>query len=147
MTSGTFLSRQDLLIRIHHTDGHFSVRPDIGDAKPQRARGAALAAAQARFAQSNAADRDSHVLHDLVLGVTARRRHRLGMSFDDRSTCDQHGSFGRAPCLELEQALSSALELLDRSRGFTELGSRSRLLGHPYDGQTSRLVPALRPAP
>jgi hypothetical protein len=89
-----------------------------------------LTATQARLAQSDAGACDGDVLDDFVFAVTARARHRLGVSFHDGRADDGQRPFRRAPQLELEQALTSLLKLALRAFGFTSLASWSRFLGH-----------------
>jgi hypothetical protein len=89
-----------------------------------------LTATQARLSQSDARACDGDVLDDFVFTLTARARHRFGVSFDDGGADDRQRPFCRATQLELEQALTSLLKLALRAFGFTSLASWSRFLGH-----------------
>jgi hypothetical protein len=89
-----------------------------------------LTAAQARLTQSDAGARDGNVLDDFVLTVTARARHRLGVSLHDSCADDGQRSFRRAAQLELEQSLTSLRKLALRAFGFAPLASGSRFFGH-----------------
>jgi hypothetical protein len=89
-----------------------------------------LAAAQPRLAKSDASARHRDVLHDLVLSVTARTMNRLSVRLDDGRAHDWQRSFRCATKLELEQTLTSLLQLGSRSLGFSALASGTRLFGH-----------------
>jgi hypothetical protein len=55
-----------------------------------------LTATQARLTQSDTGAGDGDVLDDFVFAVTARARHRLGVSFHDGGANDRQRPFGCA---------------------------------------------------
>jgi len=101
------------------------------DAKPHRTSRPTLAATQPHFAQADTGARDRHVLGDFVFPFAARARHRLSVCLHDGRAGYSQRSLCCAADLELEQALTSLLQLALSAFAFSPLASWSRrFLGH-----------------